>query len=220
MAGPATNNIPGLPLATDVDATDQVWIVQNSVDKRAPVSLIAALAQVSANVALTFQAPLQKSGNTVSLGGFVGTTDNGVMYRASSAAVGVTAAGTIGQLLMAQGAALPPTWAPAGSTGQILLGRTTAAVAWLSAASTGQLLVATTGNDPFWIPAGVSGQVLVGATGANPFWTATIPGSAGVTSFSAGTTGLTPSSATVGAVLLGGVTTIRTPTPTPCRLRP
>jgi hypothetical protein len=49
---------------------------------------------------------------------------------------------------------------------------------------------------------GTTGQVLVGNTGAAPTW-ATLS-SAAVTSFSAGTTGLTPSSPTTGAVTLGG----------------
>jgi len=50
--------------------------------------------------------------------------------------------------------------------------------------------------------AGVTGQVLIGNTGAAPTW-ATISTSL-VSSFSAGTTGLTPSSATTGAITLAG----------------
>jgi hypothetical protein len=49
---------------------------------------------------------------------------------------------------------------------------------------------------------GTTGQVLVGNTGAAPSW-ATLTG-IGVTSFSAGTTGFTPSTATTGAITLGG----------------
>jgi hypothetical protein len=49
---------------------------------------------------------------------------------------------------------------------------------------------------------GTTGQVLVGNTGAAPSWS-TLSG-IGVTSFSAGTTGLTPSSATTGVVTLAG----------------
>jgi hypothetical protein len=49
---------------------------------------------------------------------------------------------------------------------------------------------------------GSTGQVLVGNTGGAPSW-ATLSG-IGVTSFSAGTTGLTPSSATTGAITLAG----------------
>jgi hypothetical protein len=50
--------------------------------------------------------------------------------------------------------------------------------------------------------AGTTGQVLVGNTGAAPSW-ATVSSSL-VSSFSAGTTGFTPSSATTGAVTLAG----------------
>jgi hypothetical protein len=50
--------------------------------------------------------------------------------------------------------------------------------------------------------AGTTGQVLVGNTGGAPSW-ATLTG-IGVTSFSAGTTGFTPSTATTGAVTLAG----------------
>ena len=50
--------------------------------------------------------------------------------------------------------------------------------------------------------AGVTGEVLVGNTGSPPTW-ATLSSSA-VTSFSGGTTGLTPSSATQGAITLAG----------------
>jgi hypothetical protein len=49
---------------------------------------------------------------------------------------------------------------------------------------------------------GTTGQVLVGNTGAAPSW-ATLTG-IGVTSFSAGTTGFTPSTATTGAITLAG----------------
>ena len=49
---------------------------------------------------------------------------------------------------------------------------------------------------------GTTGQVLVGNTGSAPTWS-TLSG-IGVTSFSAGTTGLTPSSATTGIVTLAG----------------
>jgi hypothetical protein len=50
--------------------------------------------------------------------------------------------------------------------------------------------------------AGTTGQVLIGNTGAAPSW-GTISSTL-VSSFSAGTTGLTPSTATTGAVTLGG----------------
>lgn len=53
--------------------------------------------------------------------------------------------------------------------------------------------------------AGTTGQILVGNTGAPPSWST--HSSVAVTSFSAGSTGLTPSSPTTGAVVLAGVLT-------------
>lgn len=59
------------------------------------------------------------------------------------------------------------------------------------------------GTSAFGVTAvGTTGQVLVGNTGAAPSWSTL--SSLGVTSFSAGTTGLTPNTATTGAVTLGG----------------
>lgn len=59
------------------------------------------------------------------------------------------------------------------------------------------------GTNPLQVTAaGITGQVLVGNTGAAPSWSNVA--SALVSSFSAGTTGLTPNTATTGAVTLAG----------------
>jgi len=52
--------------------------------------------------------------------------------------------------------------------------------------------------------AGTTGQVLVATTSGAPSWSSTIPSSAGVSSITFGTTGLTPSSATTGAITVAG----------------
>ena len=52
--------------------------------------------------------------------------------------------------------------------------------------------------------AGTTGQVLIGNTGGAPTWSSTIPTTAGVTSISFGTTGLTPNTGTTGAVTVAG----------------
>ena len=59
-----------------------------------------------------------------------------------------------------------------------------------------------TGSAVAFTPAGTSGQFLTSAAAGTPTWTT--PSSVAVTSFSAGTTGLTPSTATTGAVTLAG----------------
>jgi len=53
--------------------------------------------------------------------------------------------------------------------------------------------------------AGTTGQILIGNTSAAPSWSSSLPSGFAVTSFSGGSTGLTPSSATTGAVSLGGL---------------
>ena len=53
--------------------------------------------------------------------------------------------------------------------------------------------------------AGTTGQILVGTTDAAPTWSSSLPSGFAVTSFSAGSTGLTPNSATTGAITLGGI---------------
>jgi hypothetical protein len=180
----ATTNIPGLPVGLALTGTEIFPAVQNGVDRRFTISQISTFFNTSAAAVLTFQAPLQRNANIVSLNGFTAQADNGVVYRASSAAVGVTAAGTIGALLMGNGTAAPPSWVSAGTTGQLLVG--------------------TTGAQPVWIPAGISAQILV-ATNGQPVWSSVLPGAAGVDTFSAGVTGFTPTSPTTGNVVLGGV---------------
>ena len=51
---------------------------------------------------------------------------------------------------------------------------------------------------------GTTGQVLIATTGGAPSWSSTIPTTAGVSSITFGTTGLTPSTATTGAVTVAG----------------
>lgn len=59
-----------------------------------------------------------------------------------------------------------------------------------------------TGSAIAFTPAGTSGQFLTSAAAGTPTWSS--PSSVAVTSFSAGTTGLTPATATTGAVTLAG----------------
>jgi len=52
--------------------------------------------------------------------------------------------------------------------------------------------------------AGATGQVLIATSGSAPTWSSTIPSTAGVTSITFGTTGLTPNTGTTGAVTVAG----------------
>jgi len=105
-------------------------------------------------------------------------------------------------------------YSAAGSSGQILQSNGTSAPSWISTLGVANggtgLNTATTngviygnGTSAFGVTsAGLTGQYLVGNTGSAPTW-ANISGTL-VTSFSAGTTGFTPSTATSGAVTLAG----------------
>ena len=150
----------------------------------------------------------------------IALTQYGVIYGASTTAMGVTAAGATGQVLVGNTSAAP-SWSTLsslavssisfGSTGLTPSTATTGAVT-----VAGTLAVANGGTGITTTPA--NGALLIGnATGytsttltagtaisvTNGAGSITIANT-GVTSFSAGSTGLTPSTATTGAVSLAG----------------
>lgn len=99
------------------------------------------------------------------------------------------------------------------TTGQIasLAAGTSGSPFSVSAGGTGQssftqyALIYGDGTAPLGETAvGTTGQVFVGNTGGAPTWSSTIPASAGVTSINFGSTGLTPSGSTTGAVSVAG----------------
>lgn len=90
------------------------------------------------------------------------------------------------------------------TTGAVVLGGTLGATNGGTAQNTyatGDMLYASAANTLSKLTVGAPGDVLSVSTGV-PAWTAL--SSLGVTSFSGGTTGLTPSTATTGAITLGG----------------
>jgi hypothetical protein len=147
-------------------------------------------------------------------------TQYGVMYAASATAQGFTAAGTTGQVLVGTTGSAP-SWATLGSVAatSISFGSTglTPATATTGAVTVaGTLAVANGGTGLTTTPAngaldigngtGFTRTTLTAGTGVsvtNGAGSITIA-STGVTSFSAGSTGLTPSTATTGAVSLAG----------------
>jgi hypothetical protein len=154
----------------------------------------------------------------VANGGTGATTLTG--YVKGSGTSALTASATIPATDISGGAALTKTddtnvtLTLGGTPASALLAATSLTLGW-----SGQLSVARGGTGASTLTAngvlygagtsaiaatavGTTGQVLVGNTGAAPSW-ATLTG-IGVTSFSAGTTGLTPNSATTGAITLGG----------------
>ena len=106
--------------------------------------------------------------------------------RLSGSYTGITEVGTIAAGTW-QGSAIGPTYGGTGFTGY----------------TTGDVLYANTATTLAKLAAGTNGYVLTMAGGI-PSWAA----SSDVTTFSAGTTGLTPSTATSGAVTLAGTLAI------------
>ncbi len=155
--------------------------------------------------------------------GFASYAVGDILYADTTATLAKLADVATGNVLLSGGIGVAPAWGkvnlttavtgtlPVGSGGSgaatftlngLLVGNTTSAFQATAAGTTGQLLVGSTGAVPIWITAGTTGQVLVGATGASPAWAALT--STAVTSISFGTTGLTPNSATQGAVTVAG----------------
>lgn len=171
----------------------------------------------------------------VSNGGTGATTFaiDGVLYGNGIGAVSSTAAGLTGQVLVGNTGS-SPAWTSlstsavtsfqtslsgltpnTSTTGAITLagtlgissggtGQTTATLAFdaLSPATTVGDIIYNNGTSNIRLPVGTAGQILTVVTG-EPTWSN--PPATGVTSFSAGTTGLTPSTPTTGAVVLGGI---------------
>lgn len=228
----STVQIPNLPAVVALAGSELFEGVQAGTSVKITLDQITTYVQNAALPELTFTSPLVRTVNDVelttvpvTLGGSGVTTLalNGVLYGNAASALGVTAAGTTGQVLVAATGAAPAwgalsgiavTSISGGTTGITPAGATTGAVTLA-----GTLVVANGGTGVTTLAAngvlygngasamgvtvaGTTGQVLVASTGAAPAWGA-LSGIA-VTTFSAGTTGLTPNSATSGVVTLAG----------------
>jgi hypothetical protein len=142
---------------------------------------------------------------TVAQGGTGATTESGARINLGGTSVGIgvfTAATTAdgrNALSAAKSGANSDITSLTGLTTPLSVGQGGTGVATLTANG---VVVGNGGSALSATAVGTTGQVLVGNTGAAPSW-ATLTG-IGVTSFSAGTTGLTPSTATTGVVTLAG----------------
>ena len=152
------------------------------------VGVAPAWGQVSLTAAVTGVLPIANGGTNSN----ATPTQGGVGYGTGTAHA-YSAAGTSGQILQSNGTSAP-SWI---STLGVANGGT-----GLNTATTNGVIYGN-GTSAFGVTsAGLTGQYLVGNTGSAPTW-ANISGTL-VTSFSAGTTGFTPSTATSGAVTLAG----------------
>ena len=228
----STVQIPNLPAVVALSGSELFEGVQSSTSVKITLAQITTYVQATPLAALTFTSPLVRTVNNVelttvpvTLGGTGGTTLalNGVLYGNGASALGVTAAGINGQVLVATTGAAP-SWAAlsgigvtsfaGGTTGLTPAAATTGVITLagtLEVANGGTGVATLAANGVLYgngasamgvTVAGTTGQVLVAATGAAPAWGA-LSGIA-VTTLSAGTTGLTPSSPTSGVVTLAG----------------
>jgi len=141
----------------------------------------------------------------VSQGGTGATTESGARVNLGGTSVGinvftaVTAADARTAMSAAQSGANTDITSLSGLTTPLSVPQGGTGVATLAANGvmygSGVSAVAVT-------PAGTTGQVLIGNTGSAPSWSAL--SGIGVTSFNAGTTGFTPSTATSGPITLSG----------------
>jgi hypothetical protein len=175
-----------------------------------------ALYSTSASALVAGTLPVAAGGT-----GDITFTANGVVYGNGTSALGVTAAGTTGQVLIGNTGAAP-SWGTvssslvssfsAGTTGFTPNTATTGAVTLagtlnatsggtgISSYAVGDLLFANTTTTLDRIPVGTNGYVLT-SNGTAPAW-AILPST--VASFQTSLDGLTPSTATTGAVTLAG----------------
>lgn len=134
---PAIQNIPGLPVATALNGTEEIWAVQNGLDVRVTATQIAAL------------------GGGGGGGGFGNLTPvNGVLIANGTHQPLVVDPGVSGQVLTSNGAGIPPTYQVAPS-GTVSGGGT-----GLNSVPAGDLLAGNGVNPLLLIDPGTTGQVL------------------------------------------------------------
>ena len=133
-------------------------------------------------------------------------TTGDLLYASSSSALSRLADVAVGNVLLSGGVGVAPSWGQVNLASMVTgtlpvanggTGQSSALTQYGVVYGSSSSAMATTG-------AGTTGQVLIANTGGAPTWSSSIPSTAGVTSFSAGSTGLTPNTATTGAVTLAG----------------
>ena len=135
--------------------------------------------------------------------GQVLTLAAGVPSWAAGASGTVTSVSFTGGIISVANGTTTPAFTVAGTSGGIPY--FSSATTWASSGALTQYGVVYGGGAagaPVATAAGTTGQILIGNTGAAPSWAALT--SSAVTSISFGTTGLTPSTATQGAVTVAG----------------
>jgi hypothetical protein len=182
---------------------------------------------LSFQTSLSGLSPSTATSGAITLSGTLGTssggtnltsfTSGGAMYATSTSALTTgtlpTTAGGTALTSFTSGGALYATSTSALTTGTLPIasggtGQTTASAAFNALSpitTTGDLIIGNGTNSATRLAIGTNGYILT-SNGTTASWTAV--SSSAVTTFSGGTTGLTPASATAGAITLAGTLAI------------
>ena len=128
-----------------------------------------------------------------------------LLYASTSTTLASLADVATGNALLSGGTGVAPSW------GKVSLTTTVSGTLPIGNGGTGQataltqygVIYAATAAAMGFTAAGTTGQILLATTGGAPSW-GSLPSSAAVTSITFGTTGLTPNTATTGAVTVAG----------------
>jgi hypothetical protein len=135
--------------------------------------------------------------------GFASYTVGDLIFASATTAFSKLADVATGNALISGGVGVAPSYGKIGLTthitGTLEVGNGGTGAPFLT---TRGVLIGNGSSAVSATAAGITGQVFVGNTGSDPSWTAL--SGISVTSFSAGSTGLTPATATAGAITLAG----------------
>lgn len=183
-------------------------LVGNTFSLSTPVSITnGGTGQTSASAAFNALSPITTAGDLILGNGANSATrlpigTNGYVLTSNGSTASWQAIPTTGVTSFQTSlSGLTPSTSTTGAVTLAGTLGTTSGGTGLAAYATGDILYASATNTLSRLTAGTNGYVLT-LSGGIPAWAA-IP-TTGVTSFSGGTTGLTPSSPTTGAVTLGG----------------
>lgn len=180
---------------------------------------VTSVGILGGSTGLTFSnSPITSSGEMV-VGGRLNVANGGtgisswtvgsLMSFSSPTTASAISPGTAGYVLTTNGVGTIPEWGQVGLTNGVTgtLPSTNGGTGF-NTYTTGQLLYASATNTLARLPIGAAGTVLT-SDGTTLAWQAATGGGGGVASFSAGTTGLTPTAASTGAITLAGTLALK-----------